>query len=121
MPFCWLRLVSFLFLLSEKEGFTNDSMSHTSACEHKSRPGRATRQRKARKMQEETAAPCRGKGSSPPHSTFDDHLLILIDLVVRDARYDRYLNWLREHNFPKAKLVLAEFPGAFLMNMCNAM
>ena len=32
-------------------------------------------------------------------------------LVVRDKTYDKFLDWLRHHNFPKSKLVLAEFPG----------
>ncbi|KAG2221443.1 hypothetical protein INT45_005248 [Circinella minor] len=30
--------------------------------------------------------------------------------VVRDKTYDKFIDWLRQHNFPKTKMVLAEFP-----------
>ena len=36
---------------------------------------------------------------------------VLDKIVVRDKTYDKFIDWLRQNNFPKSKMVLAEFPG----------
>ncbi|KAJ8661555.1 hypothetical protein O0I10_002823 [Lichtheimia ornata] len=44
-------------------------------------------------------------------TTMHDHSDIIRGRVVKDEPYVKFFDWLRHYDFPKTKMVLAEFPS----------